>query len=98
MKEYTLLAAGSLVLVFLADRLTQVRLLKKKLFYFFLLVILGFKFLVNGYLTGEGIVLYNRSFFLGARAGSIPLEDFIFGFSMVSLAVIFWEFFKGRKR
>jgi lycopene cyclase domain-containing protein len=96
MKEYTLIAAASVILTVLVDKLTRVNILKRKLFYLFLVVILAFKFLVNGYLTGSGIVMYNKKFFLGIRAGSIPLEDFLFGFSMVTLGVIFWEFFKKR--
>ncbi|MDD5115706.1 MAG: lycopene cyclase domain-containing protein [Candidatus Omnitrophica bacterium] len=98
MKEYTLIASFSVILTVLIDRMTGVNLLKRKLFYLFLFVILGFKFLVNGYLTGSGIVMYNKQFFLGVRIGSIPLEDFLFGFSMVCLSVIFWEFFKRRMK
>ncbi|MFA6357984.1 MAG: lycopene cyclase domain-containing protein [Candidatus Omnitrophota bacterium] len=96
MKEYTMIALGSVILTILADRTTKVNILKKKEFYWFLAVILGFKFLVNGYLTKTNIVMYNSKYFLGVRAGSIPLEDFIFGFSMVSLGIILWEFFKKR--
>jgi len=94
MKEYTLIAAFSVLLAVLADRFMGTSLLKRRLFYLFLAVLLGFKFRVNGYLTGSGVVLYNREFFLGVRIGSIPLEDFLFGFSMVVLSVVFWEFFK----
>jgi lycopene cyclase domain-containing protein len=96
MKEYTLIALGSVILVILADRVTKINILKERVFYLFLAVILGFKFLVNGYLTGENIVIYDPAFFLGLRIGSIPLEDFLFGFSMVATGIISWEFFKRR--
>ena len=98
MKEYTLIAVSSVILTLLIDKLAGVNIFKQKLFYLFLVIILGFKFMVNGYLTGAGIVMYNRQFFLGIKAGSIPLEDFLFGFSMVSLGIIFWEFAKRRIR
>ena len=98
MKEYTLLACASAILTLWVDKLTGVRIFKKKIFYLFLLIVLVFKLLVNGYLTGTKIVIYNPDFFLGLRVGSIPLEDFIFGFSMVSLGVIFWEFFKRQRK
>ncbi|MDD5120571.1 MAG: lycopene cyclase domain-containing protein [Candidatus Omnitrophica bacterium] len=94
MKEYTLIAACSVILTVLIDKITKVNILKKKDFYLFLLVILGFKFLVNGYLTNTNIVMYNPEFFLNLRLAGIPLEDFMFGFSMVSLGIIFWEYFK----
>lgn len=94
MKEYTLIAICSLVVTIFIDRFLKANILRKKEFYLFILIILLFKLLVNGYLTGREIVLYNPRFFLGVRAGSIPLEDFIFGFSMVALTIIFWERFR----
>ncbi|MCK9431662.1 MAG: lycopene cyclase domain-containing protein [Candidatus Omnitrophica bacterium] len=94
MKEYTVIAFFSVVFVVLADRLSGVNILRRKLFYFFLAVIFGFKLAVNGYLTGAGIVRYCPEYFLGLRLGSIPFEDFLFGFSMVALTVISWEFWK----
>jgi len=97
MKEYTLLSVFSVALVLIADVFLKTNLLKRKLFWFFLLVIIFFKFIVNGYLTGKNIVIYNPEFFMGLRIGSIPVEDFIFGFSMVSLTIISWEYFKRQK-
>ena len=94
MKEYTILSLASVILTLFVDRITRVRILKNKLFYLFLFIIFFFKFLVNGYLTGSNIVIYNPQYFLGIRLGSIPLEDFLFGFSIVSLTIIFWERFK----
>jgi len=94
MKEYTILAAISVFITLFLDKKSNIRILKRGLFYIFLLVILFFKFLVNGYLTGKNIVIYNPRFFLGARIGSIPIEDFLFGFSMVTMSIIFWEYFK----
>jgi len=96
-KEYTLLAVLSVFLSTLFDTVLKTKLLKRRLFWFFILVVLFFKFLVNGYLTGTNIVMYNPKFFMNARLGSIPLEDFLFGFSMVALTIIFWEYFKRQK-
>jgi lycopene cyclase domain-containing protein len=97
MKEYSVLAAISVLAVIWLDNILKTGLLRNKLFYLFLLVIAGFKFLVNGFLTGKNIVVYNPEYFLGFRLGTIPVEDFLFGFSMVATAVIFWEYFKGEK-
>ncbi|MFA5411357.1 MAG: lycopene cyclase domain-containing protein [Candidatus Omnitrophota bacterium] len=94
MKEYTLLAIISLFFTIYLDRASGVNLLKRKMYYLFILIILFFKLLVNGYLTYKAIVIYNSEFFLGFRIGSIPLEDFFFGFSMVTLSIIFWEYFR----
>ena len=94
MKEYTLLAAIAVLLTVCLDKASGVKLLKKKEYYAFILVILFFKLLVNGYLTGKDIVTYDPGFFMGIRVGSIPAEDFLFGFAMVTMTIIFWEYFK----
>lgn len=98
MKEYTVLAAASVLITIAIDKITRTEILKKREFYLFLLIILCFKILVNGYLTATDIVIYNPAFFMGLRFGSIPLEDFLFGFSMVTLSIIFWEYFLKRQR
>ena len=99
MKEYTLIALCSVAAAILLDQASQTHLLRKGRYWLFLAIILFFKFLVNGYLTGQYIVVYNPQFFFGIRLGSIPAEDFLFGFSMVTMSVIFWEYFKfGRGR
>lgn len=97
MKEYTLLGIMAVLLTVFLDRASGINLLKKKEYYAFILVILFFKTLVNGYLTGNNIVIYNPKFFAGIRIGPIPAEDFLFGFSMVTMTIIFWEFLKKGK-
>ena len=96
MKEYTLLASISVVIAIGVDLFLKTRLLKRKDYYVFLAIIFTFKFLVNGYLTGMQIVRYNPDYFLGLRLGSIPVEDFLFGFSMITMTIVFWEYFKVR--
>jgi len=92
LKEYTLIACISVVVAICLDRVSGVRLFRRGEYYLFLIVITGFKLLVNGYLTGAGIVLYDPLFYLGIRLGSIPLEDFLFGFSMITLSILTWEY------
>ncbi len=94
MKEYTIIAAAAALACIYLDRLTGIRILRRKDFWGFLSAMAALKFLVNGYLTAKPIVIYNPRFFLGLRLGTIPVEDFIFGFSMVTASIIFWEFFK----
>ena len=98
MKEYTVLAALSVLITIAADSKSGVGILKRGRFYIFLAVIFCFKLAVNGYLTGAGIVQYDSRFFLGIRLGPIPVEDFLFGFSMVTMTIILWEYFKARCR
>jgi len=96
LKEYTLLATLSVLLIIIIDHKSGVCILRQKLYYVFFAVIIGFKLLVNGYLTRH-IVMYNSQFFMGIRIGTIPLEDFLFGFSMVTLSIVCWEYFKKKR-
>jgi lycopene cyclase domain-containing protein len=99
MKEYTLLSVFSVFCTIIMDRLSRINILKKsRRYFFFLIIIFLFKLLVNGFLTGSNIVIYNKRFFLGLRLGSIPLEDFLFGFSMITMTIIFWEYFRKEGR
>lgn len=93
-REYTVLSVLSVLLTLRLCRKSPARLLSRGEFYLFLLVIFLFKMLVNGYLTSKQIVIYNPAFFLNIRIGSIPVEDFLFGFSMVAMTIMLWERFK----
>lgn len=82
--------------VFLDFRL-KTGIFRLRRFYFFILIIMLFKLAVNGYLTAYDVFIYNPLAVTGIRIGSIPLEDFFFGFSMVSSTIIFWEYFKRKQ-
>ena len=93
MKEYTILAlaaaAGSVVL----DRLLGTRLLARRRFWVAMAIMFFFKIPSNGYLTGRPIVLYDPAYFLGIRLGTIPVEDFFYGFGLITLSLVLWEYF-----
>lgn len=91
MKEYTLLAAASALMTIWLDRFLGTNVLRRKIFWIFLGVMFFFKVFVNGYLTWRPIVLYGEPYYLGVRLGTIPVEDFVYGFSLVALSVILWE-------
>ncbi|MGA9115164.1 MAG: lycopene cyclase domain-containing protein [Bacteroidota bacterium] len=91
MKEYTLLSLASACVVALLDRALGTRVLGRPLYWKFLGVMAGFKLLTNGYLTWRPIVIYGEEFHLGVRVLTIPVEDFAFGFSLISLSIILWE-------
>jgi len=97
MKEYTIAAVAAALLVAFLDRKLRTRVLRQSAFWIFLAVMYAFKLLANGYLTWRPIVTYNSEFFLGVRVFTIPVEDFIYGFSLIALSVILWEYFKVQK-
>lgn len=98
MKEYTLIAASSVVLVLILDTWLKTGLFKKKLFYQFHGLILIIETLVNGYLTWRPIVLYGDQYYLGIRIFTIPIEDYFFGFSLLTMNLILFEFFKRKAK
>lgn len=95
MKEYTIASVAAVLLVALLDQRLGTRILRRREFWVYIAVMFFFKQIFNGYLTWRPVVIYGREFFLGLRLGTIPLEDFLFGFSMIALTVVIWEKVKG---
>ncbi|GAA3608634.1 lycopene cyclase domain-containing protein [Microlunatus ginsengisoli] len=57
-------------------------------------IVVAFQILVDGWLTklSDPIVIYDPDTMLGVRAPwDIPIEDFGFGFAMVTLTVMLWR-------
>ncbi|MGW0250557.1 lycopene cyclase domain-containing protein [Nocardia goodfellowii] len=92
------------VLAVLAVCVAEVRWLRTGLFrrpayWLTMLIVLGFQIPVDGWLTrlDAPIVLYNPEHILGVRfPWDIPVEDFLFGFALVTAALLGWE--RGRQR
>jgi lycopene cyclase domain-containing protein len=97
MKEYSMLAVLSVIIVIIIDRLLKIRLISDKRFWKFWLVMFIIICIVNGYLTWRPVVIYGSAFYLGIRLFTIPLEDFLFGFSLISFNIIIWEYLLKRK-
>jgi lycopene cyclase domain-containing protein len=97
MKEYTILAVLFAVFSFILDRLLKTKLFGDRRFWKFWLIMAGIIFIVNGYLTWRPIVVYGDAYFLGIRLFTIPIEDFLFGFSLLTMNISIWEFFTGKK-
>ena len=95
MPEYTVLAATSVVLVLLLERFAlRTGLLRDPSYWISLAICFGFMVLVNGWLTklSAPIVIYTRSENLGVRfPWDIPVEDFAFGWSMLTLTMLLWD-------
>ena len=96
MKEYTIAALVSAGLAIVLDRGLKTHVLGRGVFWIYLAVMYGFMILANGYLTWRPIVIYGQSFYLGIRLLTIPLEDFFFGFSLIGMSVIVWEYLTSR--
>ena len=94
MPEYTVLAVAAVALVVLLElRVLRTGLLRTGRYWGSMAIVLFFMVLVDGWLTklSAPIVLYNEEKNSGARfPWDIPVEDFAFGFGMVTLAMVLW--------
>ncbi len=98
MKEYTLLAVAGVVLAVIIDMLVlKTRLMLNKKFWIFWCVMFVLIFIINGYLTWRPIVLYGEGHYLGVRLFTIPIEDFLYGFALLTLNITIWEFYNKKR-
>jgi lycopene cyclase domain-containing protein len=91
MFSYTALAFTSVAVALLLEwKVIRSGILKTSSFYLAYLIILIFQLLTNGYLTSNEIVKYNEETIIGLRLAFAPLEDLLFGFSLVMLTMAVW--------
>jgi len=93
--EYTILATISVVVVVTLEvRVWRTGLFRDPAYWIAMAICYGFMILVNGWLTklSAPIVIYDGRFNLGIRfPWDIPIEDFAFGFSMLTLTMLLWD-------
>ena len=71
-------------------------LLSKPVFWTSYAIIVPFQLITNWWLTSKNIVMYSEGEIIGTRVAGAPLEDLLFGFSMILLTLSCWEFFAKR--
>jgi lycopene cyclase domain-containing protein len=88
---WALVAAAVVVALELAWVRTGV--FRRPAYWITLAIVWGFQIPVDGWLTklSAPIVVYNRAQFSGVRfPWDIPVEDFAYGFALVTLAIVLW--------
>jgi lycopene cyclase domain-containing protein len=89
--SYTLLAALGIALAVALDLFVlRTKLLRRRVFWVSYAIILCFQLIVNGVLTGRNIVRYDSGTILGLRIAYAPVEDLMFGFSLVLQTLAWW--------
>lgn len=95
MPEYTVLTVVAVVGVVLLEQLwLRTGLFRSGQYWIAMGIVFVFQGLVDGWLTklSTPIVLYNPDQFLGVRfPWDIPIEDFGFGFAMLTLSLLVWR-------
>ncbi|MET3807704.1 lycopene cyclase domain-containing protein [Nakamurella sp. UYEF19] len=75
----------------------RTRLLRTRLFWATYAIVVFFQLIVNGVLTGLGIVQYDPRVMLGIRLAYAPIEDLGFGFGLVTLTLVLWAWLETRR-
>lgn len=98
--SYTAVAILGVVAAALLDLVVlRTRLLSRRVFWASYAVVLAFQLLVNGILTGQRLVVYSPHAVLGGatprmfgdwRIAEAPVEDLLFGFSLVLQTLAWW--------
>lgn len=94
MPEYTALAVLSVVGTVLAERFwLRTGIFRKAQYWVAMAIVYFFHVLVDGWLTklSAPIVIYDERQITGLRVPwDIPVEDYLFGFSMITLTLMVW--------
>ena len=93
--EYTVAAvAAAAGVVILELAVFRTGLFRRRSYWIAMAIVFFFQSLVDGWLTklSAPIVIYAGDEFLGIRFPlDIPIEDFAYGFALVTLTILLWE-------
>ncbi len=93
-KQYTGLTLSFIFLANLVDQFLKTNLLFDKRFYFYLLLIVIFTLIFNGYLTWRPVVTYGVDYQLDFRVITIPVEDFFYGISLLWMNTSLYKYLR----
>jgi lycopene cyclase domain-containing protein len=90
--SYTALAITGVFLTVITDLfILRSRLLLTKRYWASYAIVVFFQLITNWWLTSREIVQYSEDAILGPRIASAPIEDLLFGFTLVTLVLIRWD-------
>ena len=89
--SYSALAVTAVVAVLVVDlAVYRTRMVTRRVFWVAYAIVLFFQLLMNGVLTGLGVVTYDPAAIWGPRIAYAPVEDLLFGFALVTLTLASW--------
>ena len=94
---YSDIALDSVMVAVLLDLfIVRSKMMTRGLFWLTYALIVPFQLVTNWWLTSKNIVMYSGSEIIGRRVAGAPVEDLLFGFSLILLTLSLWEFFSRR--
>lgn len=94
---YTQLTVISVIFTILLDLILKTGILKQKKFWWFILAVILLQTVVDNYLNGRwlaGVPIvgpYGKEFYSGIRVWHTPLENYFFGFSLITCNIVVFE-------
>jgi lycopene cyclase domain-containing protein len=91
---YTAPAVLAVLAVCALELVLRTGLFRRPAYWLSMLIVVGFQILVDGWLTkfSDPIVVYDDRQTTGIRFPfDIPVEDFLFGFALVTAVLLLWE-------
>ena len=79
------------LLTIIIDKYFSISLLKEKTYLLFQPVIFVLTLIFNTYLTARPVVTYNPQMFAGFRLGTVPVEDFVYGWILITLFISIYK-------
>ncbi len=92
MKEYLALNCIFLLPIILLDIILSTRLLRNKKFWYFHIIVVILTIITDSFFSGRPIVLYDNQFNINFYIIHTPIENFFFGFNLLTLNLILFEF------
>lgn len=90
---YSDISVSSLLIAVIFDLyFVKTQLLTKAIFWTSYAIIFPMQLITNWWLTSRFIVIYNSRAIIGPRLAGAPLEDLLFGFSLVLSVMSLWVF------
>ena len=96
--SYSQIAVAAIVSAILLDLFgVKTKLVTKKVFWTSYAIIFPMQLITNWWLTSKNIVMYNPADIDGHRLAGAPIEDLLFGFSLILASLSLWEYFAARQ-
>ena len=89
--SYSAIAVVVLLAVLVVDLVVlRTRMVTRRVFWVAYAIVITFQLLMNGVLTGLGVVTYDPAAICVPRIAYAPVEDLLLGFAMVTLTLASW--------
>ena len=94
---YSDIALNAVLLAVMLDLfLLRSQIITRGIFWLTYGLIVPFQLLTNWWLTSKNIVMYSPDQIIGRRLAGAPIEDLLFGFSLLVMTLSLWEFYTKR--